>query len=231
VNSFTVVNDTSTAKEARRSQRHSSHPVGHCRSGIAWIAEHLPTEGLLSKAWDEFSQPGSPKLDFVFTVCDQASMEVCPIWPGLPMTVHWGVPHPTAISRNGGRSGTGLSRGGFYFGAQNQPVARPSAEDSRPPCTPARARLHRPFSDDARDHELTTRVVPELPRSVAGPQRSPIKATRRLSFLDCFRTGWIPAAAIARIALADGKDGSRSLVADCEWSLCSIHRLSSHHRP
>src|SRR6266481_9727851 len=57
----------------------------------------LPTENLRSKNWDEFAKPGAPHMNFVFTVCDSAANEVCPIWPGQPMTAHWGIPDPAAV--------------------------------------------------------------------------------------------------------------------------------------
>ena len=76
-----------------------SHPAGAVRPEALRQLERarLPTTGLRSKAWDEFSRPGAPELHFVFTVCDNAAKEVCPIWPGQPMTAHWGVPDPAAV--------------------------------------------------------------------------------------------------------------------------------------
>jgi len=76
-----------------------SHPAGQVNPFAIELLENsrLPTEGLRSKAWDEFAATGAPQLDFVFTVCDKAAGEVCPVWPGQPMTAHWGIEDPAAV--------------------------------------------------------------------------------------------------------------------------------------
>jgi arsenate reductase len=75
-----------------------SHPKGAVNPLTLRFLQQLglPTGGLRSKSWDEFARPGAPPLDFVFTVCDQAAGEVCPVWPGQPVTAHWGVQDPSA---------------------------------------------------------------------------------------------------------------------------------------
>jgi len=76
-----------------------SHPKGSVNPLAISVleSEGLPTDGYRSKSWDEFAVPGGPEFDFVFTVCDAAAGETCPVWPGHPMTAHWGVEDPAAV--------------------------------------------------------------------------------------------------------------------------------------
>lgn len=76
-----------------------SFPSGRVRpEALKQLQEaNLPTEGARSKSWEEFSKPGAPEMSFVFTVCDSAAKEVCPVWAGQPVTAHWGVPDPAAV--------------------------------------------------------------------------------------------------------------------------------------
>ncbi|HEY9140694.1 MAG TPA: arsenate reductase ArsC [Bryobacteraceae bacterium] len=76
-----------------------SHPTGRVHpEALRQIASaDMPTDGLRSKSWDEFAKPGAPQMHFVFTVCDRAASEVCPVWPGHPLTARWGVPDPAAV--------------------------------------------------------------------------------------------------------------------------------------
>jgi arsenate reductase len=76
-----------------------SHPSGSPRpEALTQLrSAAISTEGLRSKSWDEFAAPGAPEMNFVFTVCDNAANEVCPYWPGQPMTAHWGIPDPAAV--------------------------------------------------------------------------------------------------------------------------------------
>ena len=76
-----------------------SHPSGQVRPEALRQIElaRIPLDDFRSKSWDEFAKPGAPQMDFVFTVCDNAASEVCPVWPGRPMTAHWGVADPAAV--------------------------------------------------------------------------------------------------------------------------------------
>jgi len=77
-----------------------SQPAGIVRPEALRQIEvaRLPINGLRSKSWEEFARPGAPEMNFVFTVCDNAAKEVCPVWPGQPMTAHWGIPDPAAVT-------------------------------------------------------------------------------------------------------------------------------------
>jgi arsenate reductase len=82
-----------TAYSAGSQPKGTVHPAALRHIELA----KLPVTGLRSKPWDEFAKPGAPQLNFVFAVCDNAAKEVCPVWPGQPMTAHWGVPDPAAV--------------------------------------------------------------------------------------------------------------------------------------
>src|SRR6266567_762610 len=92
-----ILNSVGRAKF--RAYSAGSHPTGRINAfALDWLrTNRMPTEGLRSKDWNEFVREGAPPLDFVITVCDDAAGEVCPVWPGQPMTAHWGVPDPAAV--------------------------------------------------------------------------------------------------------------------------------------
>jgi arsenate reductase (thioredoxin) len=87
--------------EGRRFRGYSagSHPKGAVHPLTLKLLQQfdMPTGNLRSKSWDEFAKPDAPQMDFIFTVCDQAAGEMCPIWPGKPVTAHWGIPDPAAV--------------------------------------------------------------------------------------------------------------------------------------
>ena len=94
-----ILNSPATGQGRFRAYSAGSHPTGIVNPhAIELLKKHrYSTEGLRSKGWDEFAASGAPALDFVFTVCDKAAGEVCPVWPGQPMTAHWGVEDPAAV--------------------------------------------------------------------------------------------------------------------------------------
>jgi len=95
-----LINDPAVGQGEFRGFSAGSHPSGyvHPLALETLAAHHLPVAELRSKSWNEFSGPDAPAFDFVLTVCDHAAAEVCPIWPGHPMTAHWGVPDPAAVT-------------------------------------------------------------------------------------------------------------------------------------
>jgi arsenate reductase len=88
-----------------------SHPTGRVNPFAIELVREMgyPVENLRSKSWDEFAQPGAPRMDFVVTVCDNAAGEVCPLWPGQPMTAHWGFPDPAAAGGTDGEKRAGFA--------------------------------------------------------------------------------------------------------------------------
>jgi arsenate reductase len=92
-----ILNHKATA--SFRAYSAGSHPTGAVRPEALRQLESagIVTDGLRSKSWDEFASPEAPRMDFVFTVCDNAANEVCPLWPGQPLTAHWGIPDPATV--------------------------------------------------------------------------------------------------------------------------------------
>lgn len=114
-----------------------SHPAGRVNPFALELLEknHFPTSELRSKLWDEFAQPGSPQLDFVITVCDKAAGEVCPVWPGQPLSAHWGIPDPVLVE------GSGEIKRHAFVDAMNQMQRRVSMFVSLPFATLDRIKL------------------------------------------------------------------------------------------
>jgi arsenate reductase len=89
-----------------------SHPKGHVHPRAVELLKrmNLPTQNLRSKSWDEFAAPATPRIDFILTVCDNAASEVCPVWPGRPMTAHWGIGDPAAVEGTDAEKDTAFCR-------------------------------------------------------------------------------------------------------------------------
>ena len=126
-----------------------SRPAGHVNPHALALLEsmRLPTEGLRSKSWEEFARSDAPRLDFVFTVCDQAATEPCPVWPGQPMTAHWGIPDPAAVEGDE-RQRTKAFRAAFFALRH-----RISLFTSLPLASLDRLRLQRRLDDIGRSQE------------------------------------------------------------------------------
>ncbi|MHB1215821.1 MAG: arsenate reductase ArsC [Thiobacillus sp.] len=120
-----------------------SHPAGQVNPfALELLAKNqFDTAGLRSKPWDEFAQPDSPKLDFVITVCDNAAGEVCPLWPGQPMSAHWGIPDPAAVA------GSDEIKRRAFAGAMNQMQRRICSFVSLPFSTLDRMKLQQAVRD------------------------------------------------------------------------------------
>ena len=105
-----------------------SHPKGVVNPFALKVLEsyNYPTEGLRSKSWDEFAAPGAPIMDFVFTVCDTAAAETCPVWPGQPMTAHWGIEDPAARRWNRYSEGGGFRTSGAIFEKSDHYLREPA---------------------------------------------------------------------------------------------------------
>ena len=111
-----------------------SHPKGAVNPFAIKVLERLeyPTDGLRSKSWDEFAAPGAPTMDFVFTLCDDAASETCPVWPGQPMTAHWGIEDPAAVE------GTDIRR------KRLSSPRRATSGTASPPSSPCRSEASTP---------------------------------------------------------------------------------------
>ncbi len=122
-----------------------SMPKGEVHPGTLEILRRnaFRPEDYRSKSWEEFSGPDAPKLDFVFTVCDNAANEVCPIWPGQPMTAHWGVPDPAAATGNAAEIALAFADSLPDAEQPYHPVRQPADREPRSPVPAATPRRHR----------------------------------------------------------------------------------------